>query len=619
MKRKYYLLVLFFLMSLGSCKKYLDTAPTDFLNPRNYYDTESQLMFARASAYHTLTDGRLWRSAALYLMNWYADEGYMNRTSLAIGPWNYNYSSTEPFTNQLWTNLYDGINRANVVLANVDKNTAIPQAKRDVIRGEMLFLRGYYYFILVQYFGGVPLKTDPTTSVIDVDIPRASVKEIYMQILKDMEVAEPLVPGIATIGFGGAVSKSAVRGLLARVNLNMAGEPLKDKTRYAQASKWAKMVIDDAGAGHALNPSYPQIFMNLAGDKYDIKEVIWEAESRGNGFDAYEPETSVLGYIMGAGPGTLNPLTGRSDAYLNITRKFYDVFEPGDNRKWFSIAHFTYDPAGPSGSKTMTGVPTTDALKNGLFPAKFRREYETFLPKNPVRTPQNFPLLRYSDILLMYAEAENEINGPTVAAIEAVNQVRRRGWSNGVKTIAVTNGGSGYTTPPTVTFSSGAAGSSGTAAGTATISGGAVTAITLNRDLAGIKFFQEGEYDTAPTVTISGGGSGATASVAIYKKTDANLTAAQSSSKAALLATIQDERMRELNFEMLRKSDLLRWGTFLAVNQEVGNQLAIDAPGLTPLVPIIKYFTNVTARDLLMPIPVNETTLNKAIVQNPGW
>jgi hypothetical protein len=611
MKRKYYLIIFLFLMSLGSCKKFLNPKPTDFLNPSNYYETEDQLQFARASVYNNLGTAQLYGSSANYLLGWQGDEGYMNRFTLTTGPWNYIYSSADPYNAGLWSNLFSGINRANVVLANIDKNTAISQNVRDVIRGEMLFLRGYYYFTLVQYYGGVPLKLTPTSSVIDVDIPRASAKEVYDQILKDMEAAEPLVPSIATLGYGGAVSKSAVRGLLARVNLYMAGEPLNDKSRYAEASKWAKMVIDDAEAGHALNPSYPQIFINLAADKYDIKECIWEVEFWGNRTDQYV-ETGNTGWVNG--PASTNLTTGRGDSYMSITSKFYNVFEPGDNRKWFSIAHFIYAASGPNGTKIMTGLPLNEKAKDLMRPAKWRREYETLLPKNATTTPENVPLLRYSDILLMYAEAENEINGgPTAEAIEAVNQVRRRAWSTGVNTITITNGGAGYTSTPTVTFSGG--GGSGASA-TATVSGGKVTAITLTRDSAGITFYKEGQYASAPTLTITGGGgTGATATATVFSKTDANLSTAQTSSKESFLSVIQDERMREFNFENLRKGDLLRWGIFLKVNQDMANQLQQDSPGA----PFVKYFSNVSVRDLLMPIPTSETTTNRAIVQNPGW
>jgi len=603
MKIKYFIIATLFLMSLGSCKKYLETTPTDFLNPDNYYQTEAQLQFARAGVYDHLGAGGLHGTYASYLLAWTADEGYMNRATLTTGPWNYFYSSADQYNAGLWNNLWSGINKANVLIKNIDKNTAIAQEKRDVIRGEMLFLRGYYYFTLVQYFGGVPLKLVPTTSVIEVDDSRVPVKDVYAQIIKDMEAAEKLVPGIKSLGFGGAISKSAVRGILARVNLHMAGDPVKDKTRYAEASKWAKMVIDDAEAGHSLNPSYSQIFINLAADKYDIKESIWEVEFFGNRTDQYV-ETGNIGWINGPAAGAASS-TGRADAYMNITSEFYNAFEPGDNRKWFSIAHFTYTAAG---AKTMSLLPVDENAKNNMKPGKWRREYETLLPKSPTTTPINMVLLRYSDILLMYAEAQNELNGPTAEAVEAFNKVRRRAWSTGIKAITVANGGAGYTTAPTVTISG-----AGGATATATISGGRVTAITLDRDPLAITYFNEGKYSAVPTITISGGGgAGATATATINKATDGDINP---SSKPAFLEAIQVERMREFNFENTRKADLLRWGIFLKVHQDMGNKLQQQSPGQY----FVKYYSNVSTRDLLMPIPINEMSSNLKMTQNPGW
>ncbi|HEY0668005.1 MAG TPA: RagB/SusD family nutrient uptake outer membrane protein [Sphingobacteriaceae bacterium] len=609
MKRHYYILALVFLVSLGSCKKYLETEPTDFLNPSNYYETEAQLEYARASAYNNLGAGQLHGSYANYLLSWQGEEGYMNRFTLTTGPWNYFYGSADPYNQGLWSNLYNGINRANVVLENIDKNPSIRKSYRDKVRGEMLFLRAYYYFTLVQYYGGVPLKLTATSSVVDVDIPRNTTKEVYDQIIKDMETAEPLVPTIDSLGFGGAVSRSAVRGILARVNLHMAGEPLKDKTRYAEVVKWCKKVMEDTQAGHALNPSYPQIFINLAGDKYDIKESIWEVEFFGNRQDQFV-ETGNNGWINGPA-SVATSINGRADSYMSITSRLYDAFETGDNRKWWSITHFGYTATG----KTMSALPANQNAKNLMRPAKWRREYETLLPRHATTTPINVVLLRYSDILLMFAEAENEINnGPTPAAINAVNQVRQRGWSKGVKTITVTNGGAGYTSAPTVTFSAGVGGN--TAEGTAVISGGQVTAINLNRDLSAVTFNKEGIYNSAPTITISGGGgTGATATATIYVPADANLSSSATASKAAFLSAIQDERFREFNFENLRKADLLRWGIFLDVYQDMANRLQQESPGAA----FVRYFSNASERDLLMPIPNNEVTTNLKMVQNPGW
>jgi hypothetical protein len=455
-----------------------------------------------------------------------------------------------------------------------------------------------------------------------VNIARSSVKEVYDQILADMTAAEPLVPGIKELGFGGAVSKSAVRGMLARVCLTMAGEPLKDVSKYQDAKDWAKKVIDDVDAGHSLTPSYPNIFIELAQNKYDIGENIWEAEYYGNNIDdskSYAEYTST-GWINGVTSVT-GSITGRGDAYMSITAPFYNVFEDGDLRKWWSIAHFTYvkvtDPS-QNGLKLMKDIPASEKDKWVYQPAKFRREYEPeasrFVGANsPTYNATNHPLLRYSDVLLMFAEAENAINGPTAEAIAAVNKVRERAWSTGVKSIEITNGGSGYTTAPTVTFS---AGNGSTATGKAVISGGQVTAIVLDRDTTGVTFYNEGKYTDPPAITISGGdGSGAEATATIYSVHDGDVTPAQSASKEAFLSLIQDERMREFNMEGQRKADLLRWGIFLKVNQDVGNIAQQDSPGSA----FVLSFSRVSDRDVLMPIPDAEMTNNQLMTQNPGW
>lgn len=616
MKKIYSFLALAAIMTLSSCEKFLDTQPTDFLSPSNYYQTEAHLNFARAGVYNTLGEGGLWGSHVNYLHGWHADEAYMNRATLPTGPWNYNFSSADTYLAAYWNALYVGINRANVLLANLDRNPDLDQNLRSKIRGECLFLRGFFHFQLVQYFGGVPIKTEPTASIEDVDIPRNSTKEVYDQIIKDMEAAEPLVPSISTLGYGGAVSQSAVRGMLARVNLHMAGHPLKDESRYTEVKKWAKLVMDDPA--HNMNSSYPDIFMKLAGDKYDIKESIFEVEFWGNRLGDEFVETTNHAWINGPalGANVLSEATGRADAYVSITAKHYNIYEPGDLRKFWNICHFAYTATGVNGSKSMAALPTSELAKYNIRPAKFRREYETLLPKSQTTTPQNVVLLRFTDVLMMYAEAENAINGPTAEAVDIVNRIRRRSWSTGVNTITITNRGTGYTSAPTVTFSGG--GATEQAVATAVIGAidsnrGQVVSVTLARDQTGIKFSQEGKYTSAPTVTITGGGgTGATATATIFKLEDADV---KPTSKEQFLKIIQDERMREFCYEVSRKADLLRWGIFLQVNRDMGNQTTSDAPGQF----YIRYYTNVSEKNLLYPIPASEMTVNQAMTQNEGW
>lgn len=515
----YILLVL--LLGAGSCKKFLDTKPEYQISPVTYYQTEAELQSALAAVYDVLGEPlAMYNREYITRMNNEAEEGY-NKTVTA-GPVDYNYSSANAQNKAFWVALYNGINRANYLLANVNNNESISLAIRDQVRGEALFLRAYYYFLLVQTYGGVPLRLTPTESAGQTDVPRSSIKEVYDRITADMEAAEPLVASIKTIGHGGRVSKSAVRGMLARVYLFMAGHPLMDISKYEKAAAWAKKVMDDTEAGHALNPSFEQVFRNYAEDKYDIKESIWEVEFYGN--STIGQEYGLVGDIIGV--PSANATYGNARGQIRSTAKLYQSYGATDVRRDITIANFTVNAAGAKVLVVNGSTAAKDLYQRHA--GKYRREWETFTPKSSNTTPANWPLLRYSDVLLMYAEAVNEISGPTAEAHNALNLVRARA---------------------------------------------AATLFT-----------------------------GATAIA----------------SKTAFRDVIIAERSRELAFEALRKQDLIRWGIFLPTMKDMLTRIDTEAPGSTFRVP----FLNVSARDTLSPIPLDELTLNASIGvtnQNPGW
>src|SRR5690606_6953562 len=132
------------------------------------------------------------------------------------------------------------------------------------------------------------------------------------------------------------------------------------------------------------------------------KESIWEVEFMGNGQDAYT-ETGQVGYL--AGPASTSTVIGECFGGVKATSKLYSIYKPGDLRRDWTIASFVYSGANHDFSTSYT-TSTTQTYLNNRHAGKFRREYETLLPKHRTRTPQNFPLLRYSDVLLMAAEAD---------------------------------------------------------------------------------------------------------------------------------------------------------------------------------------------------------------------
>jgi hypothetical protein len=615
MKYRYLLLSALILISFAACKKKLDTKPKDFFEPSSYYRTPEQLNIALNGVYDNL--GVLYSNPIHFRWNFEGDEAWYVKNAPLSGPHIYNFTPAHADVQIFWNTLYLGIGRANYLLANLNNNPSINESIRLQVKGEALFLRGYYYFMLVQSYGGVPLVLKPATSLNDVDVPRASAKAVYEQIIADMTEAEGLVPGISQLGFGGRVNKSAVRGILARVCLHMAGYPVKDVSKYRDARSWAKKVMDDTEAGHALNPSYSGVFINLASDKYDIKECLWEVEYWGNKSDAYT-ETGSLGDVNG--PASSNTQTGFAYAGIKVTADLYYRFQEGDIRRDWSIARFVYGSASQPANYKSFITSVTRVTAYNRFPAKYRREYEVVLPKNSTGTPINCPLLRYADVLLMFAEAENEDAGPTQDAVDAVNKVRRRGWSTGIKTLTINSGGSGYTAAPTVTFTGG--GGSGIVA-TATISGGRVTGVTFANDAVYGTSRGVG-YTAAPAIAFTGGnGTGATATATIYTTADADMPAASKADQEAFRKFIQDERSRELSGETFRKADLIRWDIFVPRMHELSATIERDLGTLTAPAYLNLFITgfgpNITDKNKLWPIPTKEITLNRALTQNPNW
>lgn len=596
--KRYMIILIVLLVCNTSCQKFLDTKPTNFITPE--YKNIPQLETGLAGVYDVL--GTVYQDDWPYWLNATSDIEY-DRTGQQTSTI-YIYSPADIRITSFWRVLYQGVYRANVILEAV-KNPDLPDEKAR-IEGEALFLRAYFNFMLVSNFGNVPLLLTADPSITELNVPAAPMKDIYDQVVADMIKAESLVDeaGEGKATFGGRVSKSAVQGILARVYLKMAGYPLNGgRPMYEEALKWATKVKDSGK--HDLEPDYREIFKRYARDEYDIKESIWEVEYYGNGIGGLQEFSYYIGRV---GILSVDREIGNSSGLIMASKKLFDLYggttvsSPDIRRDW-NIAPYSW-------GGTVPGVytPIADLLRRHA--GKWRREYETLTPKGNNISGQNFPVLRYSDVLLLIAEAENELNGPD-NAYQYVNDVRRRGYGvlhgNTVKSVTVTNGGSGYTTIPTVTIAGGLVNA------TAVVSGGVITEINITDHETITK---STGYAAPPIVTITGGGgSGATGEAVLTQITDADLTPVQTASPSALLQAIKDERAREFCFEASRRTDLIRWGNFVGDIR----QYAIDGKALGMNDGMVAWTNNVTERSVLLPIPIYDLTLNKALEQNPGY
>lgn len=625
-------------VSFNSCKNFLDTKPLTENELGDFYQTEKQVKAALAGVYDRLARSETYGDRMLGRMGLEGDEAYYGRNTIGVET-NTSFGA-DPNIAKNWRFWYDGINRANLLLENIHK-AKMDSVERRVVIGEALFLRGYYHFMLVKNWGDVPLMTKSIAEPSEVYAERTPAKEVYEQVEKDMLEAEKRVKTIMQVGHGGRINKSAVRGVLARVYLHWAGYPLKGGIpKYQKARDYAYKVMrpdPDGGFQHSLNPSYEDVFIKHCTNQYDIKESIWEAEFYGNGVtDNGYSETGRVGSNNGIVYGGNNEYYAYRYGYILIpARTWYNFPNPDelvsvDERRDWSIANYTITD--PKDAATQQLYPTTETAiaittKLGRSSAKWRRELEVVLPKFKNAGSINFPLLRYSDVLLMFAEAENQINGgPTPDAIKAVNEVRRRAYgkdlpAESIRFISVGgSGGANYESEPTVTITGG--GGSGAEA--------KAFVNLLTKKVTHIKVVKGGVgYTAAPTITLTGGGgTGATGTAIITKRRTSNhlVDEAVYGTYEAFQKLIEEERVRELSFESLRKGDLIRWDKYLEYMERAKNDfifgdasLGIPAASLTHA-GLIYYFQNVGKKDLLWPIPSYEMALNKGLkIQNYGY
>ena len=613
-----------------SCKKFLGTEPSDFYTPANYYTTEAQLQQALNGIYGDMMRPELYAQVMGFNFTTTNDEVLSSRTADGdTRGLRYTYDASQVYVANIWRFCYLGINNANALLENINK-PVMDEGKRNNIKGQALFLRGYFYFLLASNYGDVPVVLKSPT-INEVNIPATPQVDVYKQVEKDMKEAETLLAGRTSqaLGYNDVVTVTAVQAVLARVYLYWAGYPLNDATKYNDVITYTDKVINSGL--HALNADYSQVFINLCQDKYDVKENILEWGSAGAAPGVVNKSGNDIGNFVGIQSSVVatDPASYSSAAWVWTSRKLFDAFpldatstttpkaSPDLRRDW-NCANFIY-----------SGTPRVKTVRPNVWqymPGKIRREYCPAAIRNTNGAGGtyniNWPVIRYSDVLLMRAEAGNMVSGPA-NAYTYINQVRKRGYGilygNVVKTVVVTNGGTGYSTanPPAVTISGG--GGTGATATAIVSAGGVVTGITITS--RGTLTSAGPYYTAAPTVTIAPPTSGttATAVATITNATDADL--APGLSKPDFQLAIRDERMKELCFEALRKADLIRWGNFAGDMQTFAvwaqaNGITVAASGNPNG---YQGLLNIQPKHNLLPKPTYELNLNKALTQNPGW
>lgn len=387
------LLVLF-----TSCTEVLDRTPQGEYTLENFFRNEEQAVQAVNSVYNQL---RSWETHVFSFIGMTdivsddADKGSFTSDGFFLEEVDqFTYTPTNVAPASVWSGYYTGIFRANLAVENLPEVPEIDEQLRTRLLGEARFLRAYFYFNLVRWFGDVPLLLNPFPD--DFAIPRTPRDEVYAQIEADLQAAiSALPPSYNGVDVGRATS-GAARAMLAKVALT--------RGNYQQAADLSLEVINSGR--YALYPSFSGLFTldgeNSSESLFEVQAAAFEI---GGGGTQYNEVQGVRG-VPNLGWGFNRP----SDDLIA-------AFEPGDPRRDATILYV--GEVLPDGSGIVEGDPN-------IVGERFNQKaYVTDHPGGNGNGPGNIRVLRYADVLLIAAEALNEL-GRSEEALTYLNMVRAR-------------------------------------------------------------------------------------------------------------------------------------------------------------------------------------------------
>jgi len=408
MKNKIYIVTIFTTLFLVGCSKdFLDKKPLDSINTENFFETEEDAITAVNGAYQPLQWPKLYN-----LRIWTTD--IMAGNSIVGAGGGNDGIETQDLANfvtatdnagvlDIWRGPAPGILRCNLVLENVP-GMSINETIKTRVLGEAKFLRGLYYFNLVRLFGDVPLILVPQAPGDNLRPTRTPKAEVYNQIIKDLTEAIDQLPARETYALSdkGRASKGSAAGLLAKVYLTLGN--------YAKTVELCQQV---RSLGYDLNTNYEY---NFSVDHENSIESLFEVQYSGHSsFGFWTDENQASWVSTFTGPRNSN-FVGGGYGWNQPTQEFFNTYEATDKRKELTVLYEggpQFDGLDYQAAFSITGYN----LRKFLVPKSISPDYDT--------NPLNWPVLRYADVLLMEAEALNEL-GRTSEAEVPLNKVRAR-------------------------------------------------------------------------------------------------------------------------------------------------------------------------------------------------
>lgn len=437
-------------VTLASCNDYLDVDAPSKYDDLYVFSSETEINRALNGVYAQLLDGNVYGNAFLTSLCLNSDVEFNANSSENAGSSNFRRFDCTSDASQIkktWDQLYMGIEYANnfiYQLENSDFYKAGENSNLDQMLGEAKVIRAMFYNDLIDLWGDVPFTFTPTQKKDNLVTPVVSRDEIRTQLIADLEEAAPKMSFASKLDNGiEHVSKEACWAMIARLALSAGGYSLRPDTNdpsnhgvmkrpenykefYQIARDYAEKVIKSNT--HHLSKSYRDVFVdecNFIAENGDdpIFEIPFTKNNNGN-----------IGYITGPSVSvksneSITPnVWGASSGSAQISAFYGYSFDDKDLRRDYVVGMWSYTNQGDT-----ICVPAIRADYT-LFNNKWSKLWSTagnFASNSAGNTGINYPYLRYTDVLLMFAEADNELNdGPTAEAKEALKTVRRRAFAS---------------------------------------------------------------------------------------------------------------------------------------------------------------------------------------------
>jgi len=428
MKNKSFYAIIVLVWCISSCKKdFISLTPQTQLSSATYFKTADQFQQALTGVYQAL---RGWAEPSSWLMGetrsdntrydynpLIATVAGLERQSVA--DWTDDaYNST---TKTKYTSDYTGIERANIILDQI-ANAKIDSTIKNTITGESEVLRAFFYFDLVQFYGGVPLNVHTVSNPSQAFLPRSPVEDVYAQIITDLKDAITKLPQKVTFSQTGHVTIGTAETLLANVYMV--------QKKFDQAATLLQAVTQ---LGYSLNANYANAFSttnkNSAESIFEVQYKQGAADGQWSAFiyDFIPPMVNST-IVTGTNTNTTSLPSGQNLPTADLVASY----EPGDKRLDASIGVIVghYDATATFVADSVVSIvgyphPVPSYTGPGGVVSKLFVKKYLHPSTTPFQTDDDWPIYRYSEALLMLAESLNE-QGKSMEALPYLNQVRVR-------------------------------------------------------------------------------------------------------------------------------------------------------------------------------------------------